>query len=52
MTAKHRSYWGVKWIILPNSLYGSWEWALYGYAPDLPASEKRIRKYEKLQGFE
>jgi acid phosphatase len=45
-----KDWWGVRWIVLPNPMYGSWERALY------PASVKdekeRLRlKTERLRSF-
>ena len=50
LAATHHDYWGWKWIVLPNPMYGSWERAL------IPSSAKdegeRLRlKYEKLKSF-
>jgi 5'-nucleotidase (lipoprotein e(P4) family) len=46
----YRDYWGWKWIVLPNPMYGSWERALY---PSSAKDEReRLRlKYEKLRTF-
>ena len=30
MAERNSSYWGTKWIILPNPTYGSWEIAFCG----------------------
>jgi acid phosphatase len=48
----YASYWGKRWLLLPNPLYGSWERALYGYEYGLSDSEKLKRKYEMLRPFE
>ena len=50
LPAKYRSYWGHKWIILPNPLYGDWEKVIFGeegYNLDRPA--RLERKYQALQ---
>jgi acid phosphatase len=49
---QHSSYWGTKWVILPNAMYGSWERALYGYDSNLPGSTQLDRKYESLKTME
>lgn len=46
---QYRDYWGRKWILLPNPLYGSWEMALFNYQMELSASEKRELKYKYLR---
>ncbi len=48
----YKSYWGEKWIILPNPIYGSWEAALYEFEYGLPHAEKLKRAYEKLKTME
>lgn len=40
-------YWGRKWVLISNPLYGSWERALYGRG--LSASDKLISKYRFLK---
>lgn len=49
---QYKSYWGEKWIMLPNPVYGSWEGALYEYEYGLPHTEKLKRDYEKLKTME
>jgi acid phosphatase len=44
-----RAWWGSRWIVLPNAMYGSWERALAGPGGD---TEKLQRKFNALQGFE
>ena len=45
---QHRDKWGTKWIMIPNSHYGSWERAVMGdYG--LPAAEEAKRKYDALK---
>ena len=46
---QYKSYWGEKWIMLPNPIYGSWEAALYEFEYGLPNPEKLKREYEKLK---
>lgn len=45
---QYSDYWGRKWIILPNPMYGGWEQALYGYKRDLPDGAKLEAKYNRL----
>jgi 5'-nucleotidase (lipoprotein e(P4) family) len=45
----YKSYWGEKWIIFPNPVYGSWEAALYEFDYGLPHTEKLKREYGKLK---
>jgi len=44
----HRGYWGERWIILPNPLYGSWERVLSRGAND---AETLRNKFNALKGF-
>jgi len=47
---RHASYWGTKWIVVPNPMYGSWEPALYGSEkPD--RKERILRKVGRLNRF-
>jgi acid phosphatase len=50
LPSEYLSYWGHKWIILPNPLYGDWEKVLFGeegYSLDRPA--RLEKKYKALQ---
>ena len=49
---RYRSYWGTKWILLPNPVYGDWERSLYGFDTGLPRAEKRRRKLDALDSGE
>jgi len=49
---RYKFYWGEKWIMVPNPIYGSWEAALYGFKYELPHFEKLKREYEKLKSME
>jgi len=43
LVRKHSDMWGIKWFILPNPTYGSWESALYNLNDDLSTGEiKRL----------
>ena len=44
----YQSYWGSKWIILPNPSYGDWESVLFDYNYKLPNSEKLKIKRRRL----
>lgn len=46
---KYDSYWGERWILLCNPLYGSWEGAIYGYRNDLSQLDMLRLKYGALQ---
>ena len=48
----HSSWWGERWIILPNPMYGSWESALYGNNPAMPKTEQLRLKQERLRGMQ
>lgn len=43
-----RDYWGTRWIVLPNSQYGSWEGALYDFDYSLGPFRLLERKHEHL----
>ncbi len=45
---KYASYWGERWILLSNPLYGSWEGALFDYQNGLSRGEMLARKYRAL----
>ncbi len=47
--AKKYSYWGSKWFMLPNPMYGSWESSLYEFNSKLSAGEISRRKFEQLR---
>lgn len=44
----YSEYWGEKWIILPNPMYGGWEQALYGSDWDLERVDRIKLKRESL----
>jgi 5'-nucleotidase (lipoprotein e(P4) family) len=46
-----RHEFGVKYIMLPNPMYGDWESALYDYNHDYSYSQKDSIRKSKLQGF-
>jgi len=43
------AWWGERWIILPNPMYGSWEDALYDFDRTLPPAEVQRRKLKALR---
>jgi acid phosphatase len=45
----YQSYWGTKWIVLPNPMYGDWESALYSYNYGLPPADKLKLKLSRLK---
>jgi acid phosphatase len=42
-------YWGTRWIVLPNTQYGSWEGALFNYDYSLPALDVLKQKHQRLE---
>jgi 5'-nucleotidase (lipoprotein e(P4) family) len=52
LASRWRSYWGSKWIILPNPIYGGWERSLYGFDNRLSPDEILRRKYSRLETLE
>jgi predicted secreted acid phosphatase len=44
-----QDYWGVKWFVLPNAMYGSWEAALYNSVTTPDEQEIHRLKYEALR---
>ena len=49
LESAYSDYWGVKWIVLPNPSYGSWERALYGFDSSLDLDRQRQVKEEALK---
>lgn len=43
------TWWGSRWIMIPNPSYGSWENALYDYARDLTPAQQREAKHRALR---
>jgi len=46
-TAAYESWWGRRWIMLPNPTYGSWERAVLGSAQDPIAAKRRALRYSE-----
>ena len=44
-TAPHADWWGMRWIMLPNPTYGSWERAVLGNTKDRIAAKRAALKY-------
>lgn len=49
---QYADYWGQRWFMLPNPVYGSWLSALYDYQWGLPESRKRAIRWQLLETFE
>jgi 5'-nucleotidase (lipoprotein e(P4) family) len=48
-TAKARTdYWGTKWFLIPNPVYGSWEASLYSHNYKIPPADILQEKFRKL----
>lgn len=41
-------YWGTKWFLIPNPIYGSWETALYDHNYKMSGAEITATKIKKL----
>lgn len=48
LCAKYADWFGTRWIVLPNAMYGDWEASLYDYKFALSIEEKVARKRAKL----
>jgi acid phosphatase len=44
----HRDFWGTKWFVLPNPMYGHWEQSLYQYDYDMDHSDMLKYKYKHM----
>ena len=49
MVSEHASWWGERWFVLPNPIYGSWESAMPGFSRGLDRSEAIRVKREDLR---
>ncbi len=47
----HAAWWGTRWFVLPNPMYGSWERALLGNESGLTDSQSLQRKLSLVKGF-
>jgi acid phosphatase len=48
-TAQYMSWFGERWIVLPNAMYGSWEDTLSGFDRTLSAEQARQNKLKALR---
>lgn len=48
---ENRSYWGTKWIVVPNPMYGHSLDALYGFDHSLCRAKKLEKKRDAVKGF-
>ena len=46
---RYADYWGSRWIILPNAMYGHWEASFFDFDYRLPRSELLRRKLKGLK---
>jgi acid phosphatase len=49
LAGPYSDYWGTKWIILPNAIYGSWDTALFASLSDPTDQQKRDALLQILQ---
>jgi acid phosphatase len=49
LASAYDAWWGVKWIVLPNPTYGSWESAITLGAPPADAAAALEKKYAALR---
>lgn len=52
LAEQYRAYWGGRWFLLPNPVYGSWESALYGHDSGLDDADVLKLKFDAVEGFE
>jgi acid phosphatase len=45
---RYRAWWGSKWILIPNPIYGGWERSIFDSDPPHTRDERLKRKYEAL----
>ncbi len=46
--SSYQEFWGEKWIIIPNPMYGGWDAALYDFDYSLPPEDKFNHMYDWL----
>lgn len=46
---RYREYWGTRWIMLPNPVYGHWEASFYEFDYAMPRAKQLKRKFEGLE---
>jgi len=44
----YQDYWGERWIMIPNAMYGGWEAALYDFDYGLSYEDKLSKKFDWL----
>ncbi len=49
MAAKYADNWGLKWFIVPNPMYGHWDYALYHFNYSL---NRNAQLHDKLQALD
>lgn len=49
---RYADYWGQRWFMMPNPVYGSWLGAVYGYQWGLTEERKREIRWQLLETFE
>jgi 5'-nucleotidase (lipoprotein e(P4) family) len=49
LATQYQTYWGKQWILIPNTLYGSWESALYGHQSP-PDNTRLQKKFDLIKG--
>ncbi len=45
---RYRDWWGSKWILIPNPIYGGWERSIFESNPAQTRDERLKRKYDAL----
>lgn len=48
---KHSAWWGTRWFVLPNPMYGTWDRALYDHESGLSDREILLRKLARVRGM-
>lgn len=49
---EHQEYWGERWIVIPNPIYGGWDGALFFFNYDLSNAEIFELKFKHLDPLE
>lgn len=49
MAARYAENWGLKWFLVPNPMYGHWEYAFQHYNYDLDRSSRNQNKLRALE---
>lgn len=49
LVRSHSGYWGQRWIVLPNPMYGHWDAAWFGFDYELPRREVLERKLRVME---